>query len=231
MGKPHHITGPRWPDAKRQLLFAMTNTGTTIEELLALAIGHVNAGQRERARALCEHAMASFAPHPAVHQLLALLDLQQGDVATSRQHAAVSLALRPDHVPTLALAADAARAAGDLPAALHTLERAVALAPERIEAWFQLALVRQDVHDLKGAAQALHEVLRLDPERADAQVNLGIVLQESGRMNEAMRAYGRAYRLREETFGRIAHALATPNVGRLWLNLDDLRNALRSSAV
>jgi hypothetical protein len=27
-------------------------------------------------------------------------------------------------------------------------------------------------------------------------------------------------------FGRIAHALATPNVGRLWLDLDDLRAEL-----
>lgn len=209
----------------------MVNKGTTVEELLALAIGHVNAGQRERARALCAHALQSFAPHPAVHQLLALLDLQQGDVATSRQHSAASLALRPDHVPTLAVAADAARAAGDLPAALHTLERVVALAPGHIEAWFQLALVRQDVHDLAGAAQALHEVLRLDPERADALVNLGIVLQESGRMDDAMRAYGRAYRLRDGSFGRVAHALATPNLGRLWLNLDDLRDVLRASAV
>ncbi len=207
----------------------MADEGTTIEALLARAIGHVNAWQRERARALCEHALVAFAPHPAVHQLLALLDLQQGEVALSRQHSATSLALRPDHVPTLVVAADAARAAGDLTAALHTLERVVALAPEHIEAWFQLALVRQDVHDLAGAARALHDVLRLDPERADAQVNLGIVLQESGRMDDAMRAYGRAYRLRDESFGRIAHALATPNVGRLWLNLDDLRNVLRTS--
>jgi len=209
----------------------MVNTGTPVEELLALAIGHVNAGQRERARALCAHALVAFAPHPAVHQLLALLDLQQGDVVQSRQHAAVSLVLRPDHVPTLAVAADAARAANDLPAALHTLERVVALAPGHIEAWFQLALLRQDANDLVGAAQALHEVMRLDPERADAMVNLGIVLQESGHMDDAMRAYGRAYRLRDDSFGRIAHALATPNVGRLWLNLDDLRCALRASAV
>jgi tetratricopeptide (TPR) repeat protein len=224
MGNAHHITGPQLPSA-------MADEGTTIEALLALAIGHVNAGQRERARALCAHALVAFAPHAAVHQLLALLSLQQGDVALSRQHAATSLALRPDHLPTLAVAADAARAAGDLAAALHTLERVVALAPGHTEAWFQLALVRQDVHDLAGAAQALHEVLRLDPERADAQVNLGIVLQESGHLDEAMRAYGRAYRLRDETFGRIAHALATPKLGRLWLNLDDLRNTLRESAV
>ena len=110
------------------------------------------------------------------------------------------------------------------------LERVVKLLPAHVNAWFQLALVRQDLQDLSGAIAALREVLRREPERADAEVNLGIVLQEIGKIDEAMRAYGRAYRLREETFGRIAHALSTPNVGRLWLNLEALRVALHECA-
>ena len=118
---------------------------------------------------------------------------------------------------------------GQLRPALRTLEHAVGLAPDHADAWFQLALVRQDLRDLDGAAQALRRVLQLMPKRAEAEVNLGIVLQESGRIDEALRAYGRAYRQREETFGRIAHALATANVGRLWLDLDELRAALRSA--
>ena len=206
----------------------MANANTTIEELLGLALRHVNAGQRERARLLCEHALAAFAPHAAVHQLLAVLDLQQGEVAAARENAAISLVLRPDHVPTLLLAGDAARAAGAQAEALPFFEYAVALVPEQAEAWFQIGLVRQDLHDLEGAAAAFQRVLELTP-RAEVEVNLGIVLQEAGMFVEAMRAYGRAYRMRDDTFGRIAHALATPNVGRLWLNLDDLREALRSA--
>lgn len=206
----------------------MANPTTTVEELLGLALRHVNAGQRERARVLCEHALAAHAPHPAVHQLLALLDLRQGDVAAARGHTTTSLAMRPDHLPTLLLAGDAARAAGAPTEALQAFERAVTLAPEHAEAWFQIGLVRQDLRDPDGAAAAFRRVLELTP-RAEVEVNLGIVLQETGRFIEAMRAFGRAYRLREDTFGRIAHALATPNVGRLWLNLDELRAALRSA--
>ncbi len=179
----------------------MNSPPLPIEALLDLAIRHANHGQPEQARLLCEHAMGAFAPHPAVLQLLAVLALQQGQPVEAGRHAAASLALRPDHAPTL-------QAAG--------------------EAWFQVSLQRQDAHDLDGAAEALREVLRLMPGRAEAQVNLGIVLQESGRMDEAMLAYGRAYRLREDTFGRIAHALSTPKTGRLWLRLDDLRTALTS---
>jgi hypothetical protein len=55
------------------------------------------------------------------------------------------------------------------------------------------------------------------------------VLQEAGRMVEAMRAYGRAYRLREGSFGRIAHALSAAPMGQLWPDLDALGDALRGT--
>jgi tetratricopeptide (TPR) repeat protein len=181
----------------------MSPVAASVEELLALAIRHVNAGQRERARLLCEQALAMNAPHPAVQQLLAVISLREGDAAAAVELAAASLALRPDHAPTVRVAADA---------------------------WFQLSLARHEAGDPAGEAQALREVLRLAPERVEAEVNLGLALQDGGEIDAAMRAYGRAYRAREDTFGRIAHALAAANVGRLWLNLDDLRAALHKAA-
>ena len=110
----------------------------------------------------------------------------------------------------------------------ETLARAVALSPTHVDAWFALALTRHDLGDLAGAEAALRQVLGLVPQRAEAEVNLGIVLQDAGRIDEAMGAYGRAFRLREDSFGRIAHALSAANVGRLWLDLDALRTALRN---
>ena len=194
-----------------------------IADLVALAIRLVNANQPARARIVCEQAVAAWPAHPAVHQLLAVLDLQAGQPASALSHATLSLRLRPDHLPTLLVLGDAALAQRDLPAASQALERAVVLAPDNAEAWFKVSLVRQDLRDLAGAIAALERVLATHPDRVDALVNLGIVLQESGRIDDALRAYGRAYRLRPQTFGRIAHALATPNAGRLWLDLEDLR--------
>ena len=200
----------------------------SVEEILALAIRHVNAGQPERARVLCEHALLQ-GPHAGAHQLIAVLALQQGDAAAAQAHAAQSLALRPDHPPTLAVAGDAALALRDAAGAVRAFERVAALVPTNADAWFKLALARQDARDLDGAAAALHESLRLKPDSPEAEVNLGIVLQDAGRLDEAMAAYGRAYRLRKETFGRIAHALATPSVGHLYLDLEDLRAALATA--
>lgn len=201
-----------------------------IADLLDLAIRLVNAGQREHARIVCDQAVAGYPPHPAVHQLLAVLDLHAGRIAAARGHAALSLTLRRDHVPTLLVAGDAAMAERDLAAASQAFERAVAVAPDHAEAWFKASLVRQDLGDVDGAIAALQRVLQLKPDRADALVNLGIALQERGRVDDALHAYGRAYRLRPETFGRIAHALATPGAGRLWLDLDALRRDLLAAA-
>jgi cytochrome c-type biogenesis protein CcmH/NrfG len=201
-----------------------------IADLIGLAVRLVNANQPARARIVCEQAVAAWPAHPAVHQLLAVLDVQAGQQASAMSHATLSLRLRPDHVPTLLVLGDAALAQRDLQAASQALERAVALAPDNGDAWFKVSLVRQDLRDLDGAIAALQRVLASSPERVDALVNLGIVLQESGRLDDALRAYGRAYRLRPQTFGRIAHALATPGVGRLWLDLDDLRAELGAAA-
>jgi tetratricopeptide (TPR) repeat protein len=234
----------------------------SLEAQLALAIGHVNAGRADSALRLCEEAMAAHPPHPAVLQLLAVLYLQGGDHIRAGASIAASLALRPDHGPSLLVAGDVARAIADLPSALayhrhardllperadaayalaQTLgesgrgaeaeaefERTVRLAPAHAQAWFKLALRRQDRRDFVGAAAALRELLRVAGPRAEVEVNLGIVLQEAGKLDEALAAYGRAFRLQDDSFGRIAHALAAPGCGRLWLDLDALRECLRT---
>jgi len=202
----------------------------SVESLLALAIGHVNAGRSAQAKAICALAESARPAHPAVQQLLAVLALQDADPPGARHHAEASLALRPGHPPTLLLAGQAQHACGALHAALHSFEQLAVSTPSDHHAWFRIALIKQDLHDLPGAEAALRRVLQLAPQRADAWVNLGIVLQEQGQLDAALAAYGRAYVQREDTFGRIAHALVSANVGRLWLSLDELRAELRSTA-
>ncbi|MEO7008536.1 MAG: tetratricopeptide repeat protein, partial [Caldimonas sp.] len=109
----------------------MATSAVSVEDLLGLAVRHFNAGQFDRARALCVQADATRPPHPGVRQLLAVISLQQGDIDQARRHAASSLALRPDHVPTLVVAGDAARAAGAVDEALLHYACAHGLEPRR----------------------------------------------------------------------------------------------------
>lgn len=109
------------------------------------------------------------------------------------------------------------RQSGDPAAASSALERATALDPAHAAAWFLLGLLRQDAHELDGAAQAFRRVLTASPDHHEAAFNLAVVLQEAGDVEAALDQYARAWRLRPDSFGRIAQALVSPAVGRLWL--------------
>ena len=236
----------------------------SVEICLGSIIALANQGEIESAWQLCQSTEVAFSTNPAVLQLLAVLSLKRGDPKHANSYAIASLSLRPDHVPTLLVAGDAARLlgadeaanahyaqahaiqpdrpeialvsgvmqyqCGQLQNALNALEKCVRIAPTTVEGWLHLGLVRQDMHDLPGAISALMCLLQVSPDRIDALVNLGIVLQASGRIVEAIQIYGRAYRLQPESFGRIANALAAGNIGRIWLNLDDLRAELIAAA-
>jgi tetratricopeptide (TPR) repeat protein len=107
------------------------------------------------------------------------------------------------------------------------LERATAGdAPASV--WFNLGLARQDLRDHAGAAAAYRRAIEINPEHAEAAVNLGVALQDSGDIDAAMQAYATAWRMRPASFGLIAQALTSAPHGRLWLDEESLRRALRS---
>ena len=85
---------------------------------------------------LCEGILRSAPRDPAAHQLAATVALRRGRLEDAARSANSSLELRPDHVPTLIVAARAARAAGDIAQARLWLERAGRLAPDRPEPLF-----------------------------------------------------------------------------------------------
>ncbi len=92
--------------------------------------------------------------------------------------------------------------------------------------WFAYALVCQDSHDTAAAITAYRRALDLSPELAEACVNLGICLQQTGDIAAAKTLFGRAIRLRSDTFGRITQALSSAPRGELWLDPERLRQSL-----
>lgn len=92
--------------------------------------------------------------------------------------------------------------------------------------WFAYGLICQDSRDPVTAITAYRRALHLSPELAEAHVNLGICLQQTGDIAGAKAAFGRAMRLRSDTFGRIAQALPAAPRGELWLDFERLRQSL-----
>jgi len=120
----------------------------------------------------------------------------------------------------------ALRAAGDLPGARAALERAVARDPSLAAAWFTLGLACQDQGDAPPAIAAFQAALAAWPGFHEAAFNLGVTLQEARRLDDALDAYAAAWRLRPDSLGRIAQALASPAAGRVWLHPSTLQREL-----
>jgi tetratricopeptide (TPR) repeat protein len=195
-----------------------------------MAVLHMQAGQAQQAREHIAISLAQRPDHPPSLKIAGDAARAVGDLHDAHRHYERALALQPDRADIALALAQTLQTGDDTAARERAWSRVVALMPTHQEAWLQLANARQDLRELPAAIDALHQLLRLVPQHAMAEVNLGIVLQESGQIDDAMRAYGRAYRLQEDCFGRIAHALSTPGVGRLWLDLDALRAELRAVA-
>jgi tetratricopeptide (TPR) repeat protein len=195
-----------------------------------MAVLCMQAGDAAQARHHITISVAERPDHPPSLKIAGDVARAVGDLAAACAHYERALDLQPGRADiALALAQTLQAGGGNAAACERAWLRVVTLQPTLEEGWLQLANARQDRHDLAGAIDALRRLLSMAPTHAMAEVNLGIVLQDSGQMDAAMRAYGRAYRLRADSFGRIAHALATPPVGRLWLDLDALRAELQAA--
>lgn len=127
------------------------------------------------------------------------------------------------------IAAQCHRALGCDEAALSNLKRTVTLDERFAEGWYSLGVLLQDRHQSGAAALAYRQALNAEPNHHEAAMNLGVALQELGELEPALDAYGVAYRLRPESFGRIAQSLVSGRVGTLWLAPDQLRKCLSSA--
>ena len=147
--------------------------------------------------------------------------------------AAEAYAAMEARTPTAALAhrlGTALRHAGRLSEARDAMRRAVTRDPSGPQAWFSLGVLCQDLHDGPGATEAFRAALAARPDFHEAAFNLGVACQEGGDLHAALDAYALAWRLRPEAFGRIAQALVSPGVGRLWLHPSALRRDLAARA-
>ena len=115
---------------------------------------------------------------------------------------------------------------GELATARAVLERVLEPNTAGANLWFAYGLICQDSRDPMAAITAYRRTLQLSPELAEAHVNLGICLQQTGDVAAAKVIFGRAMRLRSDTFGRIAQALAAAPRGELWLDFERLRQSL-----
>ena len=117
--------------------------------------------------------------------------------------------------------------AGQLPAALGELRRAVKLDPDHAEAQFNLGSACRDLGDLEGALAAYRRAAELRPQSADPFLAAGAVLNELRRPQEAIEPLTKALAL-NRTLAEAHHELGNAHtaLGDWREALEHLRSAL-----
>jgi tetratricopeptide (TPR) repeat protein len=179
------IVGPS--DFQDSMTEPRANRQSTFENALA----ELRAGRIERAEVLCDRILDRTPQDPAAHQLAATIALRRERLDDAARWANSSLSLRPDHSPTLILAARVARAAGDFAQAGIWLERAARLAPDRPEPAFLICVTLIESGDGK-ARSVLEDLLLRFPNFVEGWREIGEALRKAGKPETAVVAFARA---------------------------------------
>lgn len=167
----------------------------SIEQALATAYAHWNAGQVDQAEHLCQQVLAIWPGQSDACHLMGIMAHAYGDLQV-----AIDYLQRACQVPRVAPSyfsnlAEVCRQAGRLAEAEAAGRRAVAIDPSLVAGWNNLGIVLQEAGKLEESLTCLEQVVRLQPDYPEAQNNLGNTLKRLGRLVEAQRCYQKALEL------------------------------------
>jgi predicted membrane-bound spermidine synthase/tetratricopeptide (TPR) repeat protein len=151
----------------------------------------------------------------AVHNIVGVTLLRQGEFATAADAFREALKRRPDSADANRNLGTALAATGHAPEAIEYLRRAVELAPHNGGAHDELGTLLLERREFAEAADSLRAAVRERPDFAPAHNNFGIALASLGRMPEAIEQFEQAVKL-DPQFGearnnlRAARAVSRP---------------------
>lgn len=201
--------------------------GMTIEQAIATAYAHWNAGQAQQAELLCQRVLAVWPEHPDALHLLGLLAHGFGNRPQALDY--MRRACAAPRAPALfhSNLAEMLRQSGLLIEAEAVGRRAVALDSRTTAGWTNLGIVLQEAGKLDESLQCLTRVCHLTPDSPEAHNNLGNTFKRLGRLNEARTEYEAAIRLNPsyaEAHSNLANLLN--DLGRHDEALDMARRAI-----
>ena len=143
-------------------------------------------GAYENAKATYENALARNPKGPAMHIVLARLELANGNAEGARVHIAKALELKPNYTEAIFLLSQIEAQSGNIDEAISQAERASLISPNDIGVFFQLGFLRYSKKDYDGAISALERAVILNPVYANAKYFLGLAYHYAGRNEDAI---------------------------------------------
>jgi len=195
-------------------------TGITIDQALAQAGAHWNAGQADQAERLCQHVLAVWPGQSDAHHLLGLIAHAYGNLDIAIDH--LRRACQAPRVQAVYLSnlGEMCRQKGLLVEAEDAARRAVTMDATMVAGWNNLGIILQEAGKLEESLSCLERVELLQPDYAEAHNNLGNTLKRLGRLDQARRHYERALHLAP------AYAEALSNFSHLLNDLGELDQAM-----
>ena len=173
--------------------------------------------------------LARNPPHVALlHDDVAFLYLQLGNVASAIAHFEAAIAAQPDRPDGYFNLGAALRLAGRLDEAIAQYQRAIRLRPEHMLAYSHLGALLLQLGRADEALEVYREAVRAAPEHPGAHNNLGSALLQRGAVQEAEEHFRSALRLDPawaDAHYNIGHALRAQ--GRLQEAVSHFEEAAR----
>ncbi len=179
-----------------------------------MALSALGEGDLRTAERVARRLLNKKPNDPAVHQLAAVVALQQGETERAVRWAVASLARRPDHIATLLIAGRAASAAKNAAGAAAFFRRASALAPERADAAFLTCVALLEIGDPE-ARTLLTRLLDQFPDDAEGWSLLGAALQRADQPEAALVALTRAIRATPSPALHTRRGMLLESIGRV----------------
>ncbi len=167
----------------------------SMEQALAQAHAHWNAGQADQAERLCQHVLAIWPGQADASHLMGLMAHAYGNLPVAIDH--LKRACQAPRVPATYLSnlAEMCRQAGRLAEAEAAGRRAIAIDHGLVAGWNNLGIILQEAGKFDESLTCLEQVVTLKPDYAEAQNNLANTLKRLGRLAEARHHYEAALRL------------------------------------
>jgi len=169
--------------------------GLTIDQALAAAYGHWNAGQVNQAEILCQKVLATWPENGEALHLLGLMALNWGNLDLAIDY--LRRACRTPRAPATYFSnlAEMCRRKGLLEEGETAARRAVALDPTMVGAWNNLGILLQEEGKFEESLSCLERVITYKPDYAEAHNNLGNTLKKLGQLDRARQYYMKALEL------------------------------------
>jgi len=168
----------------------------SIEQAIAIATQHHEAGRLAEAENLYRQILARNPNHDDALRLLGIIMMQKGHADQAVDLIRRAIAINPAAAQYHVNLGNALKAAGNIDAGIDAYREALRLQPDYPQAHYNRGVALADKGLFTDAIEAYRRALELKPAYWQAMVNLGVALAETGQTDEAIAIYCAALRVK-----------------------------------